>query len=175
MIVRDKLIILGIVLGFCSGFWFIGKSRIELRKHLLLPSEEIQSAPTASAVLDQLPSLTLDEIEWGGTSPSVRLLENQWIAGIVRTGTLITNDFYLGHFESISALEKMGWQEASELTADGVADSAWGYKKIENDQQLFLHLSWRNESYRLTEDGQLEAQCPCHITLEVFLSEALPL
>lgn len=146
-----------------------------INKRDVVPSspflKQVPSQPELQ-VMNQLPQLTLAKIQWEETKPDSYFFEGKILSGHSREGSLTLDEPYFGQFEDAEKLYKMGWQQHPTFDASGIDGGAWGYQKKVGKQEQVLLLSWKNQSLFPSESGNIEAKCPCRITLTAFLSDA---
>lgn len=75
------------------------------------------------------------------------------------------------NFENIKELESQGFSKDISLAADGPGSSVWGYKRFDNDRTQIILFSYATKPTNNNLDQPLEFDCPCEVTLTVFLSE----
>lgn len=170
---RHFFTIIGVVIFLLLA---VSVATFYINKRDVVPSSspfvgQVPSQPELQ-VMNQLPQLTSAKIQWEETKPDSYFFEGKILSGHSREGSLTLDEPYFGQFEDADELYKMGWQQHPTFDASGIDGGAWGYRKKVGEQEQVLLLSWKNQSLSLGDSGNIEAKCPCRVTLNVFLSDA---
>jgi len=86
--------------------------------------------------------------------------------------TVTQNEAMLPHFEDVEHLSSKGYTLDETLSADGPGSSTWGYSKTVGDRKDILLFSYTTKPSNSNPNEPLQFNCPCHIEVTVFTSDA---
>lgn len=161
------LIIILAVIGFGVGYVFFFTDLISIEK----PTPKKQAVTPDMTVFEET-DRWVPEVVWSPSKPATEQIYYGTVKGVEETGTLVNREGVVEHFEDHKVLEKLGYKEDLNLSADGPGSSMWGYSKEAPGGLLeVVTFSYINEDMHPSTEGPLTASCPCTLTLKVFVSE----
>lgn len=110
---------------------------------------------------------------WSKPTKTTEQVQNGTISGSKIETTVSGQITEFMNFENKEILEKQGFILDNELAADGPGSSVWGYKRNDDDRTQIVLFSYKTKPTNNNPNEPLEFNCPCEITLSVFLSEPI--
>lgn len=160
------LLIILVAIGFGVGYVFFFTDLITLPK----TTEKKETITPDTSIFEETEEW-VPEVVWSKPKSAKQQMYYGTVSGVEQTGTLVNKDGYISHFEDPAVLEKQGYKEDLNLSADGPGSSMWGYsKEIGKDQMQVVTFSYTNEDMHPSSEGPLTADCPCTLDLSVFIS-----
>lgn len=126
-----------------------------------------QSAPSTS--LTSFVS-SQNAASWGNPTQTENQTTYGNLSGTEIQATVSGNITNFMGFENKAELEKQGFVVDNTLAADGPGSSTWGYKRSDDDRTQIIMFSYTTKPSNNNPNEPLEFNCPCEITLTVFLS-----
>lgn len=112
------------------------------------------------------------EYSWGQPSQtSTNVFSYGNLAGEEITATTTTDVAFLPYFDNKEELEKQGYSQDINLTADSPGSSQWGYSKSINGKTQIVLFSYSVAPSQTSADQPLEFNCPCSATVSIFVSD----
>lgn len=156
-----------LLIGVGIGYVFFFTDLITLPKASEKKEKTVVNTSVFSEAEEWVP-----EVVWSKPKSASEQVYYGTVKGTEISGTLVNKDGYIEHFEEPAVLEKQGYKEDLNLSADGPGSSLWGYtKEVGKDQMQIVTFSYTNEDMYESSEGPLTADCPCTLTLSVFVSE----
>lgn len=159
-------LILLVIIGGVAGYVFFFTDYIDLNPAKKQTATESQDEAAVFTESEKW----VPEVVWGKPKSASSQTYYGTVKGTEITGKLVNRDGYIEHPEDPEFLKTFGFTEDLNLSADGPGSSSWGYVKHLGEQEQVVVFSYTNEDMQASSAGPLEANCPCTLSLSVFVS-----